>query len=196
MLLGRQKFPKSWSCRMQKPLGQSALNMTTPLTRLLDSTKFGCAQYRTYPFSSGIGRCAPATWCVSYSRHTVSRFSRYRCYGIRTESGVTVYHVPSEDKTGAAVLAGVQTSEATGARLSALCRDLLLSAEGSGNIAVLRTPPGAAQFLASAIDHARLASVLGSIAGDDSIMVVTRLADGGSEVASEFIRYAEQEPRS
>lgn len=115
---------------------------------------------------------------------------------IRTESGVTVYHVPSEDKTGAAVLAGVQSSEATGARLSALCRDLLLSAEGSANIAVLRTPPGAAQFLASAIDHARLASVLGSIAGDDSIMVVTRLADGGSEVASEFIRYAEQEPRS
>src|SRR5690625_3445645 len=48
---------------------------------------------------------------------------------IRTDTGVTVYHVPSEDKTGAAVLAGVQTSDATGARLSALCRDLLLSAE-------------------------------------------------------------------
>lgn len=114
---------------------------------------------------------------------------------IRTDSGMTVYHVPAEGPEGAAG-GSTQSSEATGARLAALCRDLLLSAEGSGNIAVLRTPPGAAQFLASAIDHARLPSVLGSIAGDDSIMVVTRLADGGQEVASEFISYAEQEPRS
>lgn len=114
---------------------------------------------------------------------------------IRTDTGQTVYHVPPEGMDGVAGVVS-QTSEATEARLSSLCRDLLLSAEGSANIAVLRTPPGAAQFLASAIDHARLPSVLGSIAGDDSIMVVTRLADGGPGVASEFISYAEQEPRS
>lgn len=114
---------------------------------------------------------------------------------IRTDTGQTVYHVPPEGIDGVAGVVS-QTSEATEARLSSLCRDLLLSAEGSANIAVLRTPPGAAQFLASAIDHARLPSVLGSIAGDDSIMVVTRLADGGPGVASEFISYAEQEPRS
>lgn len=114
---------------------------------------------------------------------------------VRTDTGQTVYHVPAEGVEGLPGM-GLQPSEATEARLSSLCRELLLSAEGSANIAVLRTPPGAAQFLASAIDHARLPSILGSIAGDDSIMVVTRVADGGREVASEFISYAEQEPRT
>jgi len=39
---------------------------------------------------------------------------------------------------------------------------------------VLRTPPGAAQFLASAVDRAELASVLGTIAGDDTIFIAVR----------------------
>ena len=39
---------------------------------------------------------------------------------------------------------------------------------------VLRTPPGAAQFLASAIDRAALHEVVGTIAGDDTIMVIAR----------------------
>ena len=39
---------------------------------------------------------------------------------------------------------------------------------------VLRTPPGAAQFLASALDKAELAATLGTIAGDDTVMVICR----------------------
>lgn len=42
----------------------------------------------------------------------------------------------------------------------------------SGNLLVLRVPPGAAQFVASRIDAASLDGVLGSIAGDDTILVV------------------------
>ena len=38
---------------------------------------------------------------------------------------------------------------------------------------VLRTPPGAAQFLASAIDHADLPDVLGTIAGDDTVLLIS-----------------------
>lgn len=113
---------------------------------------------------------------------------------VRTDDGYMVYRVPAEGRDG--IPGGLPASETTGARLASLCKELLLSAEGSANIAVLRTPPGAAQFLASAIDHARLTTVLGSIAGDDSIMVVTRAADGGYGVASDFIGYAEQEPRT
>jgi transcriptional regulator of arginine metabolism len=42
----------------------------------------------------------------------------------------------------------------------------------SGNLLVLRVPPGAAQFVASRIDAASLDGVLGSIAGDDTILVI------------------------
>lgn len=114
---------------------------------------------------------------------------------VRDDAGQMIYSVAADIATGIAAGTGGPTTEVPGARLASLCRELLLAADGSANIAVLRTPPGAAQFLASAIDQARLDTVLGTIAGDDSIMVVTRYADGGQSVAAEFIAYAEQEPR-
>ena len=116
---------------------------------------------------------------------------------VRDETGQMVYHVTLDHPVGMpGPGGGGRSNETTSARLASLSRELLLSAEGSANIAVLRTPPGAAQFLAAAIDQAQLSSVLGTIAGDDSIMVVTRASDGGRAVASEFIAYAEQDPRS
>lgn len=114
---------------------------------------------------------------------------------VRDETGQVVYHV-TRDLSGSGPVSAGKLSETTSARLASLAKELLLSAEGSANIAVLRTPPGAAQFFASAIDQAQLPTVLGTIAGDDSIMVVTRSPDGGHSVASEFIGYAEQDPRS
>ncbi|WP_308285835.1 arginine repressor [Actinoplanes hulinensis] len=60
------------------------------------------------------------------------------------------------------------------ARLIRLLRELLTGTDSSGNIAVLRTPPGAAQFLASALDRSGLSDVVGTIAGDDTIFVVAR----------------------
>src|SRR5690625_7117681 len=119
---------------------------------------------------------------VSVTQGTVSRaFVDIDATRIRTDSGQVVYQVPSEPYEV------VPSSDTTEARLSSLCKELLLAAEGSANIAVLRTPPGAAQFLAAAIDQARLTTVLGTIAGDDSIMVVSRAADGGHSVATDFI---------
>jgi transcriptional regulator of arginine metabolism len=70
------------------------------------------------------------------------------------------------------------------ARLTRMLGDLLVSAEGSANLAVLRTPPGAAQFLASAMDKVALPDVLGTIAGDDTLLVVSREPDGGPAVAA------------
>ena len=75
---------------------------------------------------------------------------------------------------------------AVGAPLSRLIRllgELMVSVEGSANLAVLRTPPGAAHFLASAIDRAGLAQVLGTIAGDDTVLLVAREPAGGPELA-------------
>ncbi|ADP79774.1 arginine repressor [Pseudofrankia inefficax] len=59
--------------------------------------------------------------------------------------------------------------------LSRLCEDLLVSAEANGDLVVLRTPPGAAQLFASALDRAALPEIMGTIAGDDTILVVCRL---------------------
>jgi transcriptional regulator of arginine metabolism len=75
-------------------------------------------------------------------------------------------------------------------RLARLLGELLLSYQGSGNLAVLRTPPGAAQFLASAIDRASLADVVGTIAGDDTILVVARDGLTGAEVGRTLAGYA------
>ena len=54
-----------------------------------------------------------------------------------------------------------------------------MSADASANLALLRTPPGAAQFLASAFDRAESDDILGTVAGDDTVLVISRRPDGG-----------------
>lgn len=55
----------------------------------------------------------------------------------------------------------------------------------SGNLVVVKTRPGAAQVLAGAIDHAQLDGVLGTVAGDDTVLVVT--PDGEAEAVREML---------
>jgi len=88
---------------------------------------------------------------------------------------------------------GVATGVATGAspaRLTRYLKELLTSAEASANVVVLRTPAGAAQFLASAIDHAAWPAILGTVAGDDTVLVISRDPVGGDALAAEFRRLA------
>lgn len=108
---------------------------------------------------------------------------------VKVRQGRTlVYAVPGEggDRTPRA---GAARSEAT-QRLKRLSGELLVTAEHSGNLVILRTPPGAANFLASAIDHAEFAEVLGTIAGDDTIMVISRDPAGGESLAQRFLDLA------
>lgn len=107
---------------------------------------------------------------------------------VRTTSGALVYAVPGEggDRTASAP----KESAAAAHRLGRLCQELLVSAEWSANLVVLRTPPGAAQFLASAIDRAERADLLGTIAGDDTVLVIARDPDGGEPVANRFLGLA------
>lgn len=79
-------------------------------------------------------------------------------------------------------------------RLGRLLGELLVSFDASANLAVLRTPPGAAQFLASAIDRAGLPDVLGTIAGDDTLLVVAREGLSGAAVGRRLAELAA--PRS
>jgi len=87
--------------------------------------------------------------------------------------------------------AGRADEGASGA-LARVGPELLVSAEASANLVVLRTPAGAAQFLASAIDHAGWPSILGTVAGDDTVLVITRDPAGGSDVAESLLRLAER----
>lgn len=70
------------------------------------------------------------------------------------------------------------------ARLARLLGEVLVSADASGNLAVLRTPPGAAHYLASALDRAALHDVVGTIAGDDTLLVVAREPLTGAELVA------------
>ncbi|NBU57674.1 MAG: arginine repressor [Actinobacteria bacterium] len=67
--------------------------------------------------------------------------------------------------------------------------DLIISVEASGNLAVVRTPPGGAQLLASSLDHSGIKDIIGTIAGDDTVLVVSRKATGGAQLARELLAY-------
>jgi transcriptional regulator of arginine metabolism len=108
---------------------------------------------------------------------------------VRAPSGVLVYAVPAEGGNRTPVTG---ESAASQHRLSKLCSELLVSAEGSANLVILRTPPGAAQFLASAIDKVELGDVLGTIAGDDTVLVIGRAPAGGDALAHKFTALAER----
>ncbi|MCH8613188.1 arginine repressor [Arsenicicoccus dermatophilus] len=75
-------------------------------------------------------------------------------------------------------------------RLRKVCEELLVSARPSANLVIVRTPPGAANFLASAIDMAREGDIVGTIAGDDTILVIAAEPDGGQAVAARLLRLA------
>lgn len=97
---------------------------------------------------------------------------------VRTEAGLA-YWVPEDG--GAPPQA--PAAGAPLARVVRLLGELMVSAEGSANLAVLRTPPGAAHFLASALDRSGLPDVIGTIAGDDTVLLVARDPAGGPDLA-------------
>jgi transcriptional regulator of arginine metabolism len=94
----------------------------------------------------------------------------------------------SQSGARAAGLAGSESPH--DARLARYLGELMTSAEASANLVVLRTPAGAAQFLASVIDHAAVPSVLGTVAGDDTVLLIARDPAGGDALAADFLRLA------
>lgn len=89
----------------------------------------------------------------------------------RRADGRAVYRLPEDP------------AEARGEWLRRMLREFALGVESSGNLAVVRTPPGGAQPVARALDAASLPDVLGTIAGDDTILIVAREGAGGAKVA-------------
>jgi transcriptional regulator of arginine metabolism len=127
---------------------------------------------------------------------------------LRGADGTLVYALPPDhpglrptaatDETPAVstggALAGLPVASI--AALAKVATDLLLSAEASGNLVVVRTPPGAAMLMASMIDRTGISRVLGTVAGDDTVLVVARDPSGGDELAQTLLRLAERRIRT
>jgi len=127
---------------------------------------------------------------VDVTQATLSRdLDELGAVRVRTADGHLVYAVAPEG--GSRMLVPAGEDHAAMERLTRRLGELLVSADHSANLVVLRTPPGGAHFLASAIDHSLLTSVIGTIAGDDTVMLVTKSPNGGAVVATELLAAAE-----
>ncbi len=129
---------------------------------------------------------------IAVTQATLSRdLDELGAVRVRNPAGHLVYALPGEggDRTPRAAPDAPAASEG---RLARVCGELLVSAVASANLVVLRTPPGAAQFFASALDHAELGDILGTIAGDDTVLVVAKDPDGGASVADQLLTLARQ----
>ena len=96
----------------------------------------------------------------------------------RNASGDSVYRISDSD-------------DESMSRTMPVPSDLIISVESSGNLAVVRTPPGGAQLLASSLDHSGISEIIGTIAGDDTVLVVSRKATGGAQLARELLAYGQ-----
>ena len=98
--------------------------------------------------------------------------------------------VRARNKDGESTYQIRESSDDAIVRSTPMPAKLILSVDHSANLAVIHTPPGAAQFLASSLDHAELTGVIGTIAGDDTIILVSKKATGGAQLAKELLAYS------
>ena len=92
---------------------------------------------------------------------------------VRVAGGDTVYAIPE-----------LPTEQrAPEDHLRRVFGDWVVEVAHSGNLVVLRTPPGSAHVVGSALDRSGLTEVLGTVAGDDTLIVVVTEEAGGADVA-------------
>lgn len=92
-------------------------------------------------------------------------------YKVRANGGSPVYRLPEDP------------AELGGGWLRRMLREFATDISASGNLALVRTPPGGAAAVARAIDGASLPEILGTVAGDDTIIIVSRSERGGAKLA-------------
>jgi transcriptional regulator of arginine metabolism len=138
---------------------------------------------------SELGRLLAAQG-VRVTQATVSRdLEELGAMKVRTSDG-TAYALPPEGQPRAG------TPEAVDARMARLLEELCVSAEATGTMVVVRTPPGGAHLLGAALDRAGLADVAGTVAGDDTVLLVTRTpaTPVATQLANRLLRLAEGRP--
>ncbi len=77
-------------------------------------------------------------------------------------------------------------------RLEKSLSEFVISVDSSANLAIIHTPAGAAQYVASLIDQSVIDKVIATIAGDNTVLVVTKGIDDGRKVASQIWDYAKK----
>jgi len=111
---------------------------------------------------------------VVASQVTVSRdLEELGAVKVRMAGGDTVYAIPELPKDRVA----------PESHLKRVLGEWLVEVAHSANLVILRTPPGSAHVVGSALDRAGLPDILGTVAGDDTVMVVTSERVGGETVA-------------
>ena len=78
--------------------------------------------------------------------------------------------------------------------LAQILRQFVRRIDASGNLAVVRTPPGAAAAVASAIDSADVPGVLATVQGDDTLLVVASEGISGRQIADQLRQCKERRP--
>ncbi len=82
-----------------------------------------------------------------------------------------------------------QDTPVTDAKLRMVLREFIISYDYSENILILNTAPGNANTVASAIDRAGWQQVIGSLAGDDTVMLVIKPKEAIGEVVEKIEEY-------
>ena len=117
---------------------------------------------------------------IDVTQTTLSRdLMDLRATKVRNASGTLIYTVPDHDGGAANV------------RLARWCQLLLVTSVKVGNQLVLRTQVGAANLLASSIDSVRREEIAGTIAGDDTILVICRSEEDAAGVERMLLALAE-----
>jgi transcriptional regulator of arginine metabolism len=118
---------------------------------------------------------------VLATQATVSRdLEELGAVKVRIPGGAMAYAVPEHSKDGSP----------PEDHLRRVMGDFVVDVAHSGNLALLRTSPGSAHVIGSALDRAGLADVLGNVAGDDTIIIVCAEAAGGGAVAQHLAELA------
>src|SRR3954470_11509707 len=111
---------------------------------------------------------------VEATQATVSRdLEEMGAIKVRAGGGESVYAIPELPKD----------QVAPEDHLRRVLGDWVVEVAHSGNLVVLRTPPGSAHVVGSALDRAGLDEIVGTVAGDDTVLVVTAERVGGATVA-------------
>jgi len=95
---------------------------------------------------------------------------------VRVAGGETAYAIPELPSS----------QRAPEDHLRRVFGDWVVGVAHSGNLVVLRTPPGSAHVVGSALDRSGLTEVLGTVAGDDTLIVVVTEEAGGAAVARQL----------
>lgn len=95
---------------------------------------------------------------------------------VRIPGGTMAYAIPEHAKE----------ASAPDDHLRRVMGEFVVDVAHSGSLVVLRTPPGSAHVVASALDRSGIREMLGTVAGDDTLLVICAEGADGTTVAAEL----------